>query len=488
MNGAKAHKAVQILWNASKSLQGGGVSYFEYMTELTYLLFLKLMAEVQRDGVALEDGIPEDCRWSELTRREGDDRLAHYRKILARLGSGLDPSLPLISQIFENAQTSITTPSALAQLIATIDRIDWHDHDRDGLGDVYEGLLEKTSIERKSKAGQYFTPRALIETIVMLVNPQAGEIVQDPAAGTGGFIIAAHRLISLNTDGLRTLREGSRKRQVSELYQGAELITGTHRLSTMNLVLHGIDTAFQCVDALSPKFNFDRADVILSNPPFNKFPDTTDRPDLEITGHSPKGPLPFIEHIARSLKVGGRAAVVAPDSFLSDGNIARKLRLWLMECCDLHTVLRLPTGIFYAQGVKTNVLFFKKKSETPTAATQAVWVYDMRAQMPSFGKTRALTTHDFEPFVKAFGKDPFDGDNRRDQGLAGRFRRFDLKAIAKRDYNLDIGWLPADVEALEDGLVELEDIATAIKNHLSSALAEIESITEGLEGGEELPE
>lgn len=480
MSETKAHNAVQVLWNASKSLQGGGVSYFEYMTELTYLLFLKMLAEVKRDEHLLEESIPKNFRWAALKSFAGADQLTHYRHILAELGKPKTSALPLVRQIFEDAHTSITVPNALTQLISTIDKIAWHDYAEDGLGDVYEGLLEKTTSERKSKAGQYFTPRALIETIVKLVHPQPGEIVQDPAAGTAGFIIAAHRLISLNTDNLRTLSVKRRCWQRTQAYRGAELITGTHRLSTMNLVLHGIDTALQCVDALTPSFTFEPADVILSNPPFNKFPDATERPEFEITNSAPKGPLPFVEHIVHSLKIGGRAAVVVPDNFLFEENIARRLRTWLMERCDLHTILRLPTGIFYAQGVKTNVLFFTKKSETPVAATKAVWVYDMRAQMPNFGKTRQLTTHDFEPFIKAFGQDPFDGESRKDQGLAGRLRRFSRQEVADQNDNLDIHWLPNDATSMEEGLVELDDIAVAIKNHLQSALAEIESVTQEL--------
>jgi type I restriction enzyme M protein len=476
MNGAKAQKAVQILWNASKSLQGGGVSYFEYMTELTYLLFIKMMAEVERDGSLLETRIPDQWRWAELTKLKGEDLLSHYRALLRDLGNKPNTKLPLVQQIFADAHTSITVPSALETLVETIDKIAWHDYRDDGLGDVYEGLLEKTSSERKSKAGQYFTPRALIETIVKLVNPQAGEVIQDPAAGTAGFLIAAHNLISNNTNDLRNLSDEQRLRQRTEVYQGAELITGTHRLSTMNLVLHGIDSPLQCVDALGPKFSFKPADVILSNPPFNKFPDPTERSDLEITANAPKGPLPFVEHIVLSLKNGGRAAVVLPDNFLFEDNLARRLRTWLMDRCDLHTILRLPTGIFYAQGVKTNVLFFTKKTNKAVGTTKAVWVYDMRTQMPNFGKTRTLTIHDFEPLVKAYGQDPFDGENRKDEGLAGRFRRFSRDEIAERNDNLDISWLPSEAEELEDGLTNLDDIAVAIRNHLQSALAEIESV------------
>lgn len=487
MNGPRARETVQKLWNASKSLQGGGVSYYEYVTELTYLLLLKMLEEVSRDGKKLEEQLPADCRWGALKRQEGETRLLFYRQLLVKLGDRAEVKYELVNQVFTDAKTALTKATALTSLISTIDAIDWYAAEEDGLGDLYEGLLERTTSERKSKAGQYFTPRPLIETIIELVKPQAGEIIQDPAAGTGGFLIAAHHAILRATDDLMKLTPEQAYFQRNSAYQGAELITGTHRLNTMNLLLHGIDTPIDCIDALSSDAErFDPANLILTNPPFNKFPERVSRSNFVITANAAKGPLPFVEHVVRGLKIGGRAAVVVPDNVLFEDNMGRDLRNWLMDLCDLHTILRLPTGIFYAQGVKTNVMFFTKKSEDRVGATKQVWFYDLRAQMPSFGKTRTLMADDFAPFVKAFGADPLGNAKRKDEGEAGRFRAFTRDDIAKRNDSLDISWLRQDEEEVEEGLTEPDDIAAAILGHLRAALEEIEAVADELAETEEV--
>jgi type I restriction enzyme M protein len=482
MNGPRARETVQKLWNASKSLQGGGVSYYEYVTELTYLLLLKMLEEVKRDGKPLEERLPADCRWGALKKREGEDRLQFYRNLLVKLGDRKEVKFELVNQVFTDAKTALTKATALTSLITTIDAVDWYAAEEDGLGDLYEGLLERTTSERKSKAGQYFTPRPLIETIIELVKPKVGEVIQDPAAGTGGFLIAAHRQILRDTDDLFADSAKSYAHfQRNGAYQGAELITGTHRLNTMNLLLHGIDQPIQCVDALTKDgAGLGKASLILTNPPFNKFPERVTRDDFSITSGAAKGPLPFMEHVVRALEDGGRAAVVVPDNVLFEDNMGRELRTWLMNQCDLHTILRLPTGIFYAQGVKTNVMFFTKISETAENATKAVWFYDMRAKMPNFGKTRALTADDFAPFIKAYGADPLGTAKREDQGETGRFRVFTREEIAKRNDNLDISWLREDEEVVEEGLTEPDDIAAAILGHLRAALEEIEAVTDEL--------
>jgi type I restriction enzyme M protein len=487
MNGPRARETVQKLWNASKSLQGGGVSYYEYVTELTYLLLLKMLEEVSRDGKKLEERLPADCRWGALKKLEGEARLVRYRALLLELGTRADINFPLVKQVFTDAKTSLTKATALTSLITTIDNVDWYAAEEDGLGDLYEGLLERTTSERKSKAGQYFTPRPLIDTITELVQPKAGEIIQDPAAGTGGFLISAHRAILRDTDDLMKLSPEMAHFQRHNAFQGAELITGTHRLNTMNLLLHGIDQPIDCIDALtSDAEKFDNADLILTNPPFNKFPERVTRSDFVITAGAAKGPLPFVEHVVRSLKIGGRAAIVIPDNVLFEDNMGRDLRHWLMDLCDLHTILRLPTGIFYAQGVKTNVMFLTKKSEERIGATKQVWFYDLRAQMPNFGKTRTLTADDFAPFVKAYGTDPLGTAKRKDEGEAGRFRVFTREDIAKRNDNLDISWLREDEEEVEEGLTEPDDIAAAILGHLRAALEEIEAVADELAETEEV--
>jgi type I restriction enzyme M protein len=491
MNGQRARETVQKLWNASKSLQGGGVSYYEYVTELTYLLLLKMLSEVKRNGVKLEERLPPEFRWDALKKLEGEQRLIRYRELLLQLGTSDRFDFPLVKQVYTDAKTSLTKATALTSLITAIDAVDWYAAEEDGLGDLYEGLLERTTSERKSKAGQYFTPRPLIETIIHLMKPKVGEVIQDPAAGTGGFLIAAHRAIMRETDDLfsSSVTPEAAHFQRNGAYQGAELITGTHRLNTMNLLLHGIDTPIDCIDALtSDAEKFAKADLILTNPPFNKFPERVSRSDFVITAGAAKGPLPFVEHVVRGLKVGGRAAIVVPDNTLFEDNMGRDLRNWLMDLCDLHTVLRLPTGIFYAQGVKTNVIFLTKKSEERVAATKAVWFYDLRAQMPNFGKTRTLTAADFEPFIAAYGDDPHGKAARVDEGEAGRFRQFTREEIANRNDNLDITWLRDDVEVAEEGLTEPDDIAAAIMGHLRAALAEIEAVADELAEAVEVEE
>ncbi len=487
MNGPRARETVQKLWNASKSLQGGGVSYYEYVTELTYLLLLKMLEEVSRDGKKLEERLPAEYRWSALRKKEGEPRLQFYRTLLVSLGDKSKVDFPLVNQVFTDAKTALTKATALTSLITTIDNVDWYAAEEDGLGDLYEGLLERTTSERKSKAGQYFTPRPLIDTIIELVQPKASEVIQDPAAGTGGFLISAHRAILRETDELTKISPAMGHFQRNNAYQGAELITGTHRLNTMNLLLHGIDQPIDCIDALtSDAEKFDPADLILTNPPFNKFPESTTRSDFVITAGSRKGPLPFMEHVVRGLKVGGRAAIVIPDNILFEDNMGRDLRNWLMDLCDLHTILRLPTGIFYAQGVKTNVMFLTKKSEERVGATKQVWFYDLRAQMPNFGKNRVLTADDFAPFIAAYGDDPHGTAKRTDEGEAGRFRVFTREDIAKRNDNLDISWLREDEEVVEEGLTEPDDIAVAILGHLRAALEEIEAVADELAEAEEV--
>ncbi|RZM07796.1 MAG: SAM-dependent methyltransferase, partial [Pedobacter sp.] len=317
----------------------------------------------------------------------------------------------------------------------------------------------------------------LIDCMVRLIKPQAGEVIQDPAAGTGGFLVAADRSIRQATDDLYSLNPEQSHFQRHNAFRGAELVRDTYRLCLMNLLLHGIESPIDCINSLEAVGEkMGKADLILTNPPFNRFPNRVNRPDFSITAGAAQGPIPFIEHVVRSLNPGGRAAVVLSDSVLFGDNVGQDIRRYLMDLCDLHTILRLPTGIFYAQGVKTNVLFFTR-GQTNKGNTKAVWVYDMRANMNAFGKTRLLTEKDFEEFEKAYGDDPNGKAKRIDQGPDGRFRCFTRKEIADRDDNLDLSWLQDDNDEAEDTLVDPEDIAAAIMSHLRTALEEIEALT-----------
>lgn len=466
---------VAKLWGLCHVLRDDGVTYNEYVTELTYLLFLKMLGETGH-----EERLPEGWRWSLLAKKEGMEQLDYYKAMLLALGKAPDT---LVGAIFTDAQTKLRKPTNLKALTSAIDQLDWFSAREEGLGTLYEGLLEKNAADKKSGAGQYFTPRPLIDCIVRLMKPQPGEIVQDPAAGTAGFLVAADRYIKDRTDDLFELTEAQGFFQRNTAFVGAELVPDTHRLCLMNLLLHGIEGGVESMDTLSPDGErLPKADLILTNPPFGtkKGGGRPTRTDFSVTADTSNKQLAFVEHIVRGLNPGGRAAVVVPDNVLFEDNTGRRLRTWLMELCDLHTILRLPTGIFYAQGVKTNVLFFRRGT-SDKANTKAVWVYDMRANMPAFGKTRPLTLADFAAFEAAYGDDPNGGAQRTDEGEEGRWRCVSRAAIAARNDNLDISWLRDTEAEAEETLTEPEDIAAALIGHLKAALEEIEALAEELE-------
>jgi type I restriction enzyme M protein len=468
---------VAKLWSLCHVLRDDGVTYNEYVTELTFLLFLKMLEETGK-----ESRLPKAYRWKELAKREGLDQLDYYKRLLLDLGK---PEIKdvLVRAIFTDAQTRLRKPTNLKALTSSIDQLDWFSAREEGLGNLYEGLLEKNASDKKSGAGQYFTPRPLIDCIVRLMKPQPGEVVQDPAAGTAGFLVAADRYIKDHTDDLYKLSEPQAFFQRNNAFIGAELVPDTHRLCMMNLLLHGIEGGVELADTLSPDGErLSKADLVLTNPPFGtkKGGGRPTRSDFSITADTSNKQLAFVEHIVRALKPGGRAAVVVPDNVLFEDNTGQRLRSWLMDLCNLHTILRLPTGIFYAQGVKTNLLFFQR-GKTDKANTKAVWVYDMRADAPAFGKTRPLTPEDFADFENAYGNDPNGGTKRKDQGEEGRWRCFTREEIKARNDNLDISWLRNTEVDTEEHLTEPEDIAAAIIGHLKAALEEIETLSEELE-------
>jgi len=466
---------VSRLWNLCNVLRDDGVTYQDYVTELTFLLFLKMMQETGPDR---EKQIPEAYRWAEIARREGMDQLDHYKRALLDLGR---PPSGTVQAIFSDAQTKLRKPANLKTLTTAIDALDWFSAREEGLGELYEGLLEKNAGEKKSGAGQYFTPRPLIDCMVRLMKPQVGEVIQDPAAGTGGFLVAADRYIKDATDDLYALEQAQSFFQRHNAFIGMELVPETQRLALMNLMLHGIEGTMILGDSLTPDGEgLGKANLILTNPPFGtkKGGGRPNRPDFSITADTSNKQLAFVEHIVRALKPGGRAAVVLPDNVLFEDNTGRRLRQWMMELTDLHTILRLPTGIFYAQGVKTNVLFLTKGA-SERGNTKTVWVYDMRANMPAFGKTRPLTVADFAAFEEAYLASP-----RVDEGAEGRFQSFSRSEIAARNDNLDISWLRDDSDAAEDDLNDPEDIAAAILGHLRAALAEVEAVDAELAGEE----
>lgn len=465
---------VAKLWSLCHVLRDDGITYHEYVTELTYLLFLKMMKETEQEKL-----LPAGYRWDDLTAKDGVDQLAFYRSLLVHLGN---EGSGRVRAIFANANTALRQPKNLAKIVGDIDKLDWYSAREEGLGDLYEGLLEKNASEKKSGAGQYFTPRPLIECMVKCIQPQPGEIIQDPASGTGGFLIQADRYIKAKTDDLFSLNTKEQNFQRKQAFVGVELVPDTHRLLLMNCLLHGIDSDMVLGDTLSPDgTRLPKADVVLTNPPFGtkRGGGKPTRDDFTyVTGNKQ---LAFLQHIYRTIKPGGRAAVVLPDNVLFEEGMGSKIRADLMDKCNLHTILRLPTGIFYAQGVKTNVLFFTR-GEKEHGNTKQVWVYDLRANMPSFGVRTPLTHDHFVEFEKAYGKKSDGTSKRTDQGEEGRFRCFNRAELTKRGENLDINWLKDENASNHDELPQPDVIAAMIRERLATAMEEIDTLTALLEG------
>lgn len=474
---------VAKLWKECKTLQSAGVSYSNYVNELTYLLFLKMLEETKQ-----ENRLPNGHCWNKLAGLEGDDQLKYYKSMLLELGDPKKTTDRVTLAIFTDSITQLRLSKDLKTLTTNLDKLDWFSVREDGLGDLYEGLLEKTTSATKSKAGQYFTPRALIDSIIFLMRPKQGEIIQDPAAGTGGFLIAADRFIKDKTDDLSKLSETEAHFQRNKAFVGNEWVPDTHRLCVMNMLLHGIESLVDCGDSCSPQGeNLGQADLILTNPPFNKMSGNVNRVDFTLTAGEHVGPMPFLEHAIRSLKKGGRCAIVMPDNILFGEGVGAELRRFLMVNCNLHTILRLPTGIFYAQSVKTNVMFFTRTTDKVLPAdhdkyaTKDVWFYDLRSNMQSFGKTNALTTKHFDEFEGLYGSNPLGVSKRKDGGEESRWRKLTRKQITERSDNLDWTWLRDESGDQEDEMTDPDEIVTAIMGHLRAALAEIEALNEELE-------
>lgn len=478
---AKTSDIVAKLWSLCDVLRDGGVNYQQYVTELVFLLFLKMAKETNT-----EERIEKAYCWDSLTTKNGPTLYEHYRELLLRLGNAKDP---LVRGIYAQAQTSLRSPRHLERLVTDLDALDWYEAREDGLGDMYEGLLEKNANETKRGAGQYFTPRVLIDSMVALVKPRAGERVQDPAAGTAGFLVAADKFVKAKTDNLFDLKEKQQEFQRKDAYVGMELVPETRRLALMNCLLHNIhgpegkDGAIILGDTLSNEGKqLPKADVILTNPPFGTARGGGLPTRDDFTFPTSNKQLAFLEHIYRALKPGGRAAVVVPDNVLFEDGVGRDIRADLMDKCNLHTILRLPTGIFYAQGVKTNVLFFSR-GKTETGNTRDVWVYDLRTNMESFGKRTPFTREHLGAFESAFGADEMGTAKRVDEGDAGRFRKFTREEVKKRGDNLDIAWLREEGGAADQHELEPIELAAQIQTELSAALSEIEGLQSLLSDG-----
>lgn len=493
-----ANRIVQKLWSHCHVLRDDGLSYQDYLEQLTFLLFLK-MADERAGHTGAAQPIPEGYRWADLAapEMEGVELEQHYRDTLRVLGG----EGGMLGLIFEKAQNRIQDPAKLRQLIVElIGQEDWSAMSADVKGDAYEGLLERNAQDVKGGAGQYFTPRPVIEAIVDCVQPRPGEVVADPACGTGGFLLAAHEYLIRHHE----LDRRQKRHLRFDALRGVELVPNVARLCGMNLYLHGIgpdgsedvDPPIKTDDALRDEPG-EHANVVITNPPFGKRSSITvvngegetdrrtltyNRPDFWTTTSNKQ--LNFVQHVKSLLAVHGRAAVVVPDNVLFEGGAGETVRRGLLEECDVHTLLRLPTGIFYAQGVKANVVFFDRMPGAKEPWTKAVWVYDLRTNKHFTLKTKRMTRTDLNEFVECYR--PGDRHHREatwsEETPDGRWRPFTYDDIVARDkVSLDLFWLRD--ESLEDSanLPEPHVLAQEIADDLRSALGQIEDVLSDLE-------
>lgn len=492
-----SNRMVQKLWSYCHMLRDDGLSYQDYLEQLTFLLFLK-MADERARLTGEQQPIPKGYRWADLAdpQVEGVKLEQHYRETLRKLGQ----SGGMLGIIFRKAQNKIQDPAKLRQLIVElIGKEDWSSMSADVKGDAYEGLLERNAQDIKSGAGQYFTPRPLIQAIVDCVQPAPGEVIADPACGTGGFLLAAYDYVTEHHE----IDKAQKRHLRYEALRGIDIVDGVSRLCAMNLLLHGIgpdddrrEPPIKTDDALRNEPS-DHADVVITNPPFGKKSSITvvneegdtdkqslvyNRPDFWTTTSNKQ--LNFVQHVKSLLRVNGRAAVVVPDNVLFEGGAGETVRRKLMHECDLHTLLRLPTGIFYAQGVKANVLFFDRKPGSKTAWTKSVWIYDLRTNMHFTLKERRMVRADLDEFVGCYK--PGARQKRRatwsEKAPDGRWRPYAFDEIVARDKaSLDIFWLRD--ESLEDSanLPDPHVLAAEIADDLRASLEQIESILADLQ-------
>ena len=478
---------VQKLWNYCNVLRDDGLSYGDYVEQLTFLLFLKMADEQSRPPFKKTSAVPAGYDWPSLLAKDGDELETHYRHVLETLGKRTG----MLGVIFRKAQNKIQDPAKLRRLIVDlIDKEQWTSLSADVKGDAYEGLLQKNAEDVKGGAGQYFTPRPLIAAMVDVVAPQPGQTICDPACGTGGFLLAAHDYIVRH----HALDKAQKRRLKSGTLFGIELVDGVTRLCAMNLLLHGVggesevDVPVVTKDALAGKHG--EYDVVLANPPFGKKSSVTivnaageqqresliiNRDDFWATTSNKQ--LNFLQHIFTILKQHGRAAVVLPDNVLFEGGAGETIRRELLKQADVHTLLRLPTGIFYAQGVKANVLFFDRKPAREKPWTETLWIYDLRTNQHFTLKENPLKRADLDDFVACY-----NAKNRHERRETERFKPFTYDDLIKRDkVNLDIFWLKD--ESLEDSanLPDPHVIALEITQDLEAALEQFATIAEDLE-------
>ena len=486
---------VQKLWNYCNVLRDDGMSYGDYVEQLTYLLFLKMADERAKPPYNQPSPIPDTYNWQRLLKKDGDELFDHYRHLLERLGK----EKGLLGLIFNKSQNKFQDPAKLRRLIVDlIDKENWSMMSADVKGDAYEGLLEKNAQDTKTGAGQYFTPRPLIQAMVEAVAPKPGETICDPACGTGGFLLAAHDCLVKHNP---TLTKDQKKQLKESTLRGCELVQGVARLCAMNLLLHGIGSQeyepIVVADSLSADPG-DRYNVVLTNPPFgkkssftvvgqegdvSKEKETYERDDFWATTSNKQ--LNFLQHVKTLLKTqpNGRAALVVPDNVLFEGGAGETVRRKLLHECDVHTLLRLPTGLFYAQGVKANVLFFDRKPASETPWTKNLWIYDLRTNKHFTLKTNPLKREDLDEFVACYH--PANRHDRKptwsDKHPDGRWRAYAYEELIARDkVSLDIFWLKDESLEASDNLPDPDVIAQEIVDDLEAALEQFRLIANDL--------
>jgi len=486
---SQPQQIVAKLWNYCNILRDDGLSYGDYVEQLTFLLFLKMADEQCRPPYSKPSPVPRGSDWPSLLAKDGDELEAHYRHVLETLGK----QGGMLGVVFRKAQNKIQDPAKLRRLIADlIDREQWSAMSADVKGDAYEGLLQKNAEDVKGGAGQYFTPRPLIRAMVDAMRPAPGMTICDPACGTGGFLLAAHDFIA-DPEHYR-LDKAQKQRLKNGTLFGVELVDSVARLCCMNMLLHGIGgdgaeaVPIEARDSLAGHGGA-FFDMVLTNPPFGRKSSVTivneegraEKESLVVKrddfwASTSNKQLNFLQHVFTLLKQHGRAAIVVPDNVLFEGGAGETIRRRLLHDADVHTLLRLPTGIFYAQGVKANVLFFDRKPAAEKAWTERLWIYDLRTNMHFTLKENPLARTDLDDFVACFRP-----ENRHERVESERFLAFGYEELVKRDKaNLDIFWLKD--ESLEESanLPSPDVIAAEIVDDLEAALEQFSAIAEDL--------
>ena len=481
---------ISKVWGMCNPLRDDGVSYGDYLEQLTYLIFLKMSYEYSKPPYKRASGIPAGFTWADMNSLKGAELQDKYEEILDRLGD----EGGILGRIFADASCKITKAAILYRIVQMIDSENWVAMSSDVKGDIYEGLLQKNAEDTKSGAGQYFTPRSVIQAMVACVRPEPMKTVMDPCCGSGGFLLAAQKFITENFSLDRDAKEFLKK----EAFRGGELVRTTYKLALMNLYLHNIGDIYGEVpitrgDALIADPG-DRYDYVLTNPPFgtkssisftNEEGEEEDeelvynRQDFWVSGCSNKQ-LNFIQHINTLLKATGKAAVVVPDNVLFEGGAGETIRKKLLQTCDLHTILRLPTGIFYKPGVKANVLFYDKRPASPDCQTKEVWFYDLRTNKHFTLKKSPMTFEDLQEFIECYN--PQNRHDRKEtwseSNPDGRFRRFTIDEILARDKtSLDIFWIKDRSLADLDNLPSPDELASDIMESLQGALESFQQLT-----------